>query len=42
MNLFTDEQHLAFLRGIGVAACLYILAKGVLWLTAPFLNLHGF
>jgi hypothetical protein len=41
MNLFTDEQHLAFLRGIALAAVLYVLAKGVPWLPAPFLILHG-
>lgn len=41
MNLFTDEQHLALLRAIGIGACLYFLARGVLWLAAPFLFLYG-
>ena len=41
MNLFTDEQHLAFLRGLGVAACLYVLAKGLLWVPVPLLILYG-
>ena len=40
MNLFTDRQHFAFLRGIGFAACLFFLAKGLLWLLAPFLFLQ--
>ena len=41
MNLFTDEQHLAFLCAIGIAAGLFFLGKGLLWLLAPFLFLYG-
>ena len=39
MNLFTDAQHLAFLRGIGIAALVYFSVKGLLWLAAPFMFL---
>ena len=37
MNLFTDEQHLAFLRRMGAAALLFFLVKGLLWLSAPLI-----
>jgi hypothetical protein len=39
MNLFTDAQHLTFLRGIGLAAFVFLLVKGLLWLVAPFVFL---
>ncbi len=41
MNLFTDQQHLAFLCCIGVTAGLFYLAKGLLWLALPILFLYG-
>lgn len=40
MNLFNDMQHLAFLRGIGIAAFLFFLIKGLMWLAAPFVYLY--
>jgi hypothetical protein len=40
MNLFTDLQHLRFLQGIGIAAFLFFLLKGLLWLAAPFVFLY--
>lgn len=39
MNLFTDQQHLTFMRRMGAATFLFFLAKGLLWLTAPFVFL---
>lgn len=36
MNLFSDQQHLLFLRRMGVAGFLFFLVKGLAWLVAPF------
>jgi len=40
MNLFTDAQHCAALRHIATAAFVFFLAKGILWLAAPFVFLY--
>lgn len=39
MNLFTDAQHLAFIRRLGAVALTFFLVKGLLWLAAPVLFL---
>ncbi len=39
MNLFTDQQHLLFMRRMGIATFLFFLVKGLLWLAAPFVFL---
>lgn len=39
MNLFTDSQHMTFLRRLCTAGFLFFLAKGLFWLAAPFVFL---